>query len=111
MTHPTKEPRAEAETLDAAIRLARYQLNRGSEDMGVGESDMLRRMVAALPLSSEAEAGGEPIARRWRSRMKGGAWDAWEQGRYGGEIPPFMDVEEQFALAKPASEPAGGSAK
>lgn len=58
---------------------------------------------AATPVS---EAG--PVAWRWRSRMKGGQWDAWEQGRYGAEVPPFMEVEEQYALAKPASSPAGG---
>ena len=51
--------------VDDAIRLARYQLNRGSEDMGVGESDTLRRMVAALPLSTEARAlpGANPTAQ------------------------------------------------
>ena len=42
------------EATDEAIRLARYQLNRGSEDMGIGESDTLRRMVAVLSLSEEA---------------------------------------------------------
>ena len=44
------------EATDEAIRLARYQLNRGSEDMGIGESDTLRRMVAELPLSGETRA-------------------------------------------------------
>lgn len=32
---------------------------------------------------------------QWRSRIKGGAWDAWENGRYGQQAPPFMDVEER----------------
>ncbi|MBN9459003.1 MAG: hypothetical protein J0I54_20415 [Bosea sp.] len=51
-------------------------------------------------------------AWEWRSRVKGGAWDAWEQGRFGQEIPPFADVQERWTgpatLAKSASEPAGG---
>lgn len=37
---------------------------------------------------------------QWRSRIKGGAWDAWEQGRFGQEVPPFMEVEE-----RPVPEP------
>ena len=32
---------------------------------------------------------------QWRSRIKGGEWDAWEQGRFGQEIPPFAEVEER----------------
>lgn len=83
---PTSGSEDGGETLDAAIRLARYQLNRGSEDMGVGESDTLRRMVAALPLSSAAlakpasePAGGVrwtvdnllPIARRINKSGRG----------------------------------------
>lgn len=37
----------------------------------------------------------KPVAWQWRWRMKGGAWDAWERGRFGSDAPPFMDVEER----------------
>lgn len=42
-----------------------------------------------------AEIALRPVAWQWRSRFKGAAWDAWENGRYGEPIPPFMDVEER----------------
>ncbi len=57
---------------------------------------------AALSAVPEKDKGAGLKKWRWRSRVKGGAWDAWEQGRYGGEVPPFMEVEEQYALL-PAS--------
>lgn len=45
-------------------------------------------------------AGGAGAVKwQWRSRIKGGAWDAWEQGRFGQEVPPFMEVEERRALS------------
>jgi predicted nuclease with TOPRIM domain len=37
----------------------------------------------------------EPVAKQWRARVKGGAWDAWENGLYGQEVPPFMEIEER----------------
>lgn len=41
---------------------------------------------------------------QWRIRLRGGAWDAWEQGRFGQEIPPFADVEERAVFTvSPAS--------
>ena len=41
---------------------------------------------------------------KWRSRIKGGAWDAWENGRFGGPPPPFADVEEvPYILATPGA--------
>lgn len=45
----------------------------------------------------------EPVAWQWRSRIKGGAWDSWEngRGRHGHDIPPFMDVEERPLYAHP----------
>ena len=43
----------------------------------------------------------EPVAWQWRTRIKGGAWDAWENGRFGQPVPPFMDVEERPLYARP----------
>lgn len=41
---------------------------------------------------------------QWRSRLKGSAWDAWEQGRFGQEIPPFAEVEKRAVFTvSPAS--------
>lgn len=37
----------------------------------------------------------KPAKYQWRSRIKGGAWDAWENGRFGQEVPPFIEVEER----------------
>lgn len=69
-------------------------------------------MLAAAP-SPAALLSQTSGAWEWRSRLKGGAWDAWEQGRFGQEIPPFADVQERWtgpaALAKPAS--AGGGVR
>jgi len=52
----------------------------------------------------------EPVAWQWRSRINGGAWDAWENGRYRQQVPPFMEVEERPLYAAPplASAPDGG---
>lgn len=47
---------------------------------------------AQQPSATEAAC---PAAWQWRSRIKGGAWDAWESGRFGGPAPPFMDIEER----------------
>lgn len=44
---------------------------------------------------------------QWRSRIKGGAWDAWENGRYGQPVPPFMEVEERATFALAAITEAG----
>lgn len=59
--------------MNAAIRLARYQLRRGADDLGVGEVDTLLRMVVAcgedsyIPLAEEgseaAEREGSPLQR------------------------------------------------
>lgn len=43
----------------------------------------------------------EPVAHQWRTRIKGGAWDAWENGKYRQECPPFMEVEERPLFATP----------
>jgi hypothetical protein len=52
-------------------------------------------------LADAAAADGEPVAWQWRSRIKGGAWDSWETGRYGQQVPPFMDVQERALYAHP----------
>jgi hypothetical protein len=39
---------------------------------------------------------------QWRSKIKGGAWDAWENGRYGQPVPPFMEIEERATFARAA---------
>lgn len=57
--------------------------------------------LSAILTAALAELPGEPVAWQWRSRIKGGAWDAWESGRYGQEIPPFMEVEEGPLYAAP----------
>ncbi|MGQ5356469.1 hypothetical protein ACULML_17640 [Xanthomonas arboricola pv. corylina] len=66
--------------------------------------------VRPMALRPEPEAiaarqpvGVEPVAWQWRSRIKGGAWDAWENGRYDSEPAPFMDVEHRV---RPAAQPA-----
>lgn len=45
--------------------------------------------------STETSVARAHQRTQWRSRIKGGPWDAWENGRYGQEVPPFMDVEER----------------
>ena len=42
---------------------------------------------------------------QWRSRLKGGAWDAWEEGRFGQEIPPFAEVEERAVFTVSPAAP------
>jgi hypothetical protein len=59
------------------------QLDRVNE-----ENQEERKQTAAL-------LNEQPAAKQWRARIKGGAWDAWENGRYGQEVPPFMEVEER----------------
>lgn len=50
---------------------------------------------------SDVKTEAAPIAWQWRSRLKGGAWDAWERGRYNAEVPPFAEVEERALYAHP----------
>jgi hypothetical protein len=57
--------------------------------------------AAILAMDRRAEVVGEPVAHQWRSRIKGGAWDAWENGRYGQTPPPFMEIEERPLYASP----------
>lgn len=47
----------------------------------------------------------EATAWQWRSRIKGGSWDAWEQGRFNQEVPPFAEVEERASFTVPANAP------
>lgn len=56
------------------------------------------------------EAQGEPVAWQWRSRIKGGAWDARENGRYDFEPAPFMDVEHRGLYAAPPAAAHGDEA-
>jgi len=55
-------------------------------------------------------AAGEPVAWQWRSRIKGGAWDAWENGRYDFQPAPFMDVEHRALYAAPPAAAHGDEA-
>ena len=65
--------------------------------------------VGLLAALSEAEQ--QPVAAwQWRSRIKGGEWDAWERGRYNQEVPPFMEVEERPLYAHPPSKREAGEA-
>ena len=43
----------------------------------------------------------EPVAWQWRTRIKGGFWDAWESGKFGQECPPFMEYEERALFTSP----------
>lgn len=52
-------------------------------------------------------AAGAPAAWQWRRRIKGGAWDAWENGRYDFEPAPFMDVEHRALYAAPPAAAHG----
>ena len=71
--------------------------------IGVDESEAVatwnRRSDASQSLRSQAGVS-EAVDWQWRSRIKGGAWDAWERGRFGQEIPPFMEVEERPLFAR-----------
>lgn len=51
--------------------------------------------TAVARLRAMTDTAPQAAAWQWRSRIKGGAWDAWENGRYGQEIPPFLDIEER----------------
>ncbi|MEA9605756.1 hypothetical protein QY702_04640 [Xanthomonas campestris pv. plantaginis] len=57
-------------------------------------------------LAARQPVGAEPVAWQWRSRVKGGAWDAWENGRYGSELAPFMEVEHRALYAAPPAPAA-----
>ncbi|PPT23065.1 hypothetical protein [Xanthomonas arboricola] len=52
-------------------------------------------------LTARQPVGVEPVAWQWRSRVKGGAWDAWENGRYGSEPAPFMEVQHRALYTAP----------
>ncbi|MCC4613615.1 hypothetical protein LL963_16210 [Xanthomonas campestris pv. esculenti] len=69
--------------------------------------------VRPMALRPEPEAiaarqpvGQEPVAWQWRSRIKDGAWDAWENGRYDSEPAPFMDVEHRALYTDPPAPAA-----
>lgn len=66
---------------------------------------MRKALTAARSAMLDALGGGEvavPVAWQWRSRIRGGAWDAWENGRYGEfELAPFMEIEERPLYARP----------
>lgn len=79
--------------------------------------ESLTSKVDALPLEAKQEladvmrslaesicprAARGPVLWQWRSRIRGGAWDAWERGRYPGPVAPFMDIEERPLYAHPA---------
>lgn len=91
------------EALRCLEELANMPLGISLEDWGRLSSPILVALEASRSPVSQKEA--EPVAWRWRSRIKGGAWDAWESGRYGRVVPPFMEVEERALYASPA--PAG----
>lgn len=61
---------------------------------------------ADAALAARQPVGAEPVAWQWRSRVKGGAWDAWENGRYGSEPAPFMEVEHRVVCTAPPAAAA-----
>lgn len=68
-----------------------------------GDPEPTEYIRADLALTAApAPAVGEPVAWQWRSRLKGGAWDAWERGRFNQEVPPFAEVEERPLYAHPS---------
>ena len=75
------------------------------------ESDFISRaeVLALFPTpNAPQETAGEAVAWQWRSRIKGGAWDAWEMGRFRPDYPPpFMEVEERplYTHPTPAAAP------
>lgn len=98
------------EALEAAKKEAVWAIQKWSGKMTAEE---LADAIFSSPSFSDlvkdrsALSHGEPVAWQWRSRIKGGAWDAWERGRYNGEVPPFMDVEERPLYATPPATDKG----
>lgn len=85
----------------SAVREALHALYEWYDrDGSVGGASMVFEEHRAS-LASDASPSGEPVAWQWRSRIKGGVWDAWEYGRHGAEVPPFMDVEERTLYTTP----------
>ncbi|HJE71442.1 hypothetical protein [Pseudomonas oryzihabitans] len=72
-------------------------------------ADIQARVEGRAALATQP-AAGEPVAWQWRSRIKGGAWDAWENGRYDFEPAPFMDVEHRGLYAAPPAAAHGDEA-
>ena len=69
--------------------------------------------IAAAPTPPVQPASDEPVAWQWRSRIKGGAWYAWENGLYGAPIPTFLEIEERplYTRPQPAKEVVEALAK
>ncbi|CAD7379503.1 hypothetical protein X12_001576 [Xanthomonas arboricola] len=67
------------------------------------DSDRMWEITDAVmaALAARQPVGVEPVAWQWRSRVKGGAWDAWENGRYGSEPAPFMEVQHRALYTAP----------
>ncbi|MBO9766468.1 MULTISPECIES: hypothetical protein [Xanthomonas] len=57
-------------------------------------------------IAARQPVGQEPVAWQWRSRITGGAWDTWENGRYCSEPAPFMDVEHRALYTAPPAPAA-----
>lgn len=68
-----------------------------------------KRILAFLEREAALTAAEPAAVWQWRSRIKGGAWDAWENGRYGQEAPPFMEVQERKIAAQQQRAPACGA--
>lgn len=66
--------------------------------------------LSQLASETHRHVKGEPDAWRWRSRIKGGGWDAWENGRYAQNAPLGMEVEEQALYAGIPFTPESSSA-
>jgi hypothetical protein len=77
----------------------RQHFDTADDAKAAAQSDYETRIRSALVDVPAVEP--EPAAWQWRSRIKGGAWDAWENGRYGQQVPPFMDAEERPLYAHP----------
>ena len=67
------------------------------------KAELDRRLAAACEPEAEGEAVA-PVMWQWRSRLKGGAWDAWERGRFNQEVPPFAEVEERALYTRPIAD-------
>lgn len=65
----------------------------------------VRATIYALPPAPHGGAEAVPVDYHWRSRIKGGAWDAWERGRAPKHQAPFMDFEERPLYAHPPLSP------
>jgi hypothetical protein len=85
-----------------ALRNGQRQLDMDGVEIGVSRQALDEVLDAYDRLSSLAATDGAgPADWQWRSRIKGGAWDAWERGRFSQEVPPFMEVQERPLYAAP----------